>query len=87
MVGVRQAIELALLIDEAGKEVAAKPPNKVGEGVPRTSIGATGVGTGKALFKRMTEAEMVDKKAKGLCYRCNGKFDSGHWCPEKALQV
>ncbi|GKA49307.1 ankyrin repeat-containing protein [Tanacetum coccineum] len=37
LVGVRQAIELALLIDEAGKEVAAKPPNKVGGDVGDSS--------------------------------------------------
>nr|GEW61624.1 hypothetical protein [Tanacetum cinerariifolium] len=85
--GVRQAMELALLIDEAGKGGAAKPPNEVGGGVPRTSTGATGAETGKTLFKRMTEAEMADKRAKGLCYRCDGTFGPRHRCPEKILQV
>nr|GEY30784.1 hypothetical protein [Tanacetum cinerariifolium] len=65
-VGVRQAMELALLIDEGGKRVAANPPNEVGGGVPRTSTGATGAETGKTPFKRMTGAEMADKRAKGL---------------------
>nr|GEW37285.1 hypothetical protein [Tanacetum cinerariifolium] len=68
-VGVRQAMELALLINEAGKGVVAKPQNKVGGGVPRTLTGATGVGTRKASFKRMIEAEMADKRAKGSYYR------------------
>ncbi|GKA13420.1 hypothetical protein Tco_0693066, partial [Tanacetum coccineum] len=27
------------------------------------------------------------KKAKGLCYRCDGKFLQGHRCPEKALHL
>ncbi|GKA32689.1 ankyrin repeat-containing protein [Tanacetum coccineum] len=84
---VRQAMELALLIDESGKGVATNPPNEVGGGVPRTSTGATGAERGKNPFKRMTEAEMADKRAKGLCYRCDGTFGPGHRCPEKALQV
>nr|GEY20226.1 hypothetical protein [Tanacetum cinerariifolium] len=85
--GVRQAMELALLIDEAGKGGAAIQPNKVGGGVLQTSIGATRVGTGKAPFKRMTEAEMADKRAKGLCYQCDEKYGPGHRCLERALQV
>nr|GEX58012.1 hypothetical protein [Tanacetum cinerariifolium] len=86
LTGVRQAMELALLIDEGGKGGAAKQPNKVGGGVLRTSIGATRVGTSKAPFKRMTEAEMADKRAKGLCYRCDEKYGPGHRCPVRALQ-
>ncbi|KAJ9558601.1 hypothetical protein OSB04_013215 [Centaurea solstitialis] len=31
--------------------------------------------------------EFADKKAKGLCFRCDGKFTPGHKCPEKSLQV
>nr|GEV75684.1 splicing factor SF3a60 homolog [Tanacetum cinerariifolium] len=86
-VGVRQAMELALLVDEGGKGVAANPPNEVGGGVPRTSTGAPGAKTRKTPFKRMIEAEMANKRAKGLCYRCDRMFGSGHRCPEKALQV
>ncbi|GJY60944.1 hypothetical protein Tco_0461601 [Tanacetum coccineum] len=33
------------------------------------------------------ESKFADKKAKELCYRCDGKFDPVHRCPEKALQV
>nr|GEX47807.1 protein root hair defective 3-like isoform X2 [Tanacetum cinerariifolium] len=66
---------------------ATKPPNEVGGGVPRTSTGATGAETGKTLFKRMTEAEMANKRAKGLCYRCDGTFGPRHRCPKKVLQV
>ncbi|GKD91031.1 hypothetical protein Tco_1366538, partial [Tanacetum coccineum] len=42
---------------------------------------------GGASFKRMTDSEFADKKAKGLCYRCDGKFLPGHRCPERALQL
>ncbi|GJS46686.1 hypothetical protein Tco_0596807 [Tanacetum coccineum] len=68
-----------LLIGEGRNGVAAKLPNEVG--------GATGAETGKAAFKCMTKAEIADKRAKGLCYRCDGKFGPGHWYTEKALQV
>nr|GEW93738.1 ankyrin repeat-containing protein [Tanacetum cinerariifolium] len=40
-----------------------------------------------APFKRMTDSEFAYKKAKGLCYRCDGQFGPGHQCPDKALQV
>nr|GEY53208.1 putative mitochondrial protein [Tanacetum cinerariifolium] len=73
--------------NEAGKGGAAKPPNEVGGGVPRTSTGATEAEMGKTLFKRMTEVEMADKRAKGLCYRCDGMFDPRHRCSKKVLQV
>ncbi|GJW85605.1 ankyrin repeat-containing protein [Tanacetum coccineum] len=42
---------------------------------------------GGAPFKRMTDSEFADKRAKGLCYRCDGQYGPGHRCPEKALQV
>ncbi|GJZ37586.1 ankyrin repeat-containing protein, partial [Tanacetum coccineum] len=42
---------------------------------------------GGASFKRMTNSEFADKKSKGLCYRCDGKFLPGYRCPEKALQL
>lgn len=38
-------------------------------------------------FKRLTEAEFADKRAKGLCFKCDGKFAPGHRCPSKTLQV
>nr|GEU51594.1 hypothetical protein [Tanacetum cinerariifolium] len=42
---------------------------------------------GKPPSKSMSEAEFADKKAKGLCFCYDGKFASGHKCPEKFLQV
>ncbi|GKB03922.1 hypothetical protein Tco_0832065 [Tanacetum coccineum] len=38
-------------------------------------------------FKRITDLEFTDKRAKGLCYRCDGQYSPGHRCLEKALQV
>ena len=37
-------------------------------------------------FKRLTEAEIMEKRAKGLCYRCNEKF-LGHRCKQHESQV
>ena len=41
----------------------------------------------KPLFKRLTEAEVAEKKSKGLCFRCDNKYGPGHRCPEKTLHV
>ena len=38
-------------------------------------------------FKRLTETEIQDKRAKGLCFQCDEKFSLGHQCKDKSLQV
>ena len=38
-------------------------------------------------FKRLTETKIQDKRAKGLCFRCNERFSPGHQCKDKSLQV
>jgi len=38
-------------------------------------------------FRSLTDAEVLDKKAKGLCFRCDEKFGPGHICQNKQLQV
>lgn len=43
--------------------------------------------TEKGGFKKMTEEEYQEKKAKGLCFRCDEKFTKGHRCSSPALQV
>nr|GEZ96060.1 hypothetical protein [Tanacetum cinerariifolium] len=40
-----------------------------------------------ALIIDETNSKFADKKAKGICYQCDGKFLLGHRCPEKALQL
>lgn len=37
---------------------------------------------GKRPFRRLTRAEMDDKRAKGLCFWCDKKFGIGHRCGE-----
>ncbi|GJR89881.1 putative CCCH-type zinc finger family protein [Tanacetum coccineum] len=91
-----QAMDLTLLIDESRTGGATPKPttNRIGLGGSRPQLAPPGGGTkekqsgaGRTLFKRMTESEMADKKAKGLCFRCDGKFGPGHRCPEKSLHV
>nr|GEY85139.1 hypothetical protein [Tanacetum cinerariifolium] len=38
-------------------------------------------------FRRMTESEIQDRKAKGLCFRCEEKYTPGHRCTSRTLQV
>ena len=38
-------------------------------------------------FKCLTETEIQNKRAKGLCFRCDEKFSPGHRCKDKSLQV
>ncbi|GJY45837.1 putative mitochondrial protein [Tanacetum coccineum] len=38
-------------------------------------------------FKRLTEAELADKRSKGLCFKCDQKFGPGHICASRSLQV
>lgn len=35
----------------------------------------------------MTNREMLDKRAKGLCFTCNDKWSPSHVCQQKELQV
>lgn len=97
-VGTRQAIKLALLIDEnrtcdqvkvttrptAYRNSYARPLNIT------SSIRDTKNNISKLAptpSKRLTDAEVADKRAKVLCFRCDGKFGPGHKCPSKTLQV
>ena len=38
-------------------------------------------------YRRLTEAEILEKREKGLCYRCDEKYNSGHICKRKEMQV
>lgn len=37
--------------------------------------------------RRLTEKELQEKRAKGLCYRCDDKWVQGHRCRHKELSV
>ncbi|GJV34235.1 hypothetical protein Tco_1394635 [Tanacetum coccineum] len=72
-----QAMDLTLLIDESITGGATPKPatNRIGVVGSRPQLAPTGGGTkekqsgaGRTPFKRMTESEMTNKKAKGLCF-------------------
>ncbi|XP_020693720.1 uncharacterized protein LOC110107714 [Dendrobium catenatum] len=44
----------------------------------------TGGGSG-GNFKRLTEKEMQEKRAKGLCFRCDERYTPGHRCKDRTL--
>ncbi|CAI9276759.1 unnamed protein product [Lactuca saligna] len=90
--GFGQAMKLALVVDENGTRTITgsdKGSTKVNVNYALSTVNNT---TTEAVatytpFRRMTDTEFTDKKAKGLCFRCNRKLGPGHRCPEKTLQV
>ena len=93
-----QAMRMAIKIDEnkpAGNgRVSSNTLRWGGGGGVRTpAVIATDGGDKKntgepgGTFKRLTSAELADKRARGICFRCDGKFAPGHRCPNKTLQV
>lgn len=38
-------------------------------------------------IRRLSEKELQEKRAKGLCFRCDGKWNIGHKCQKKELSV
>lgn len=38
-------------------------------------------------MRRLSEKELQDKRAKGLCFRCDGKWSVGHKCQRRELSV
>lgn len=50
---------------------------------PKPAAMATTVGE----IKRLTERELQEKRAKGLCYRCDAKWVTGHRCARRELSV
>ena len=64
---------------------AARPWSSTSSTVSGHSSSATVQSTGDV--KRLTESELQDKRAKGLCYRCDAKWTIGHRCKKKELSV
>ncbi|KAJ9536073.1 hypothetical protein OSB04_un000758 [Centaurea solstitialis] len=91
-----QAIRMAIKIDEnkvTGLTRGANNSSRTGYGYQ----GKTNPTTTSAVvkkednppggFKRLTATELAEKRAKGLCFRCDSKFAPGHKCSSKTLQV
>ncbi|GJU40579.1 hypothetical protein Tco_1193536 [Tanacetum coccineum] len=78
--GFPKVMELAVSIED----------NELYEGVMQSKgvdaiVGQT---TSKGYnFRRMIESEIKDRRAKGLCFRCEEKYTPGHRCASSTLQV
>lgn len=60
--------------------------NNIGD-FPKTNERGTTVGERHGGYRRLTDAELQAKRAKGLCYRCDEKYTVGHQCKKPELQV
>ncbi|MCI50666.1 RNA-directed DNA polymerase (Reverse transcriptase), partial [Trifolium medium] len=38
-------------------------------------------------FTRLSYQELMERKQKGLCFKCKGPFHPMHQCPERQLKV
>lgn len=54
---------------------------------PKNSSLPRAYGNHKPPYRKLTPAEMAEKKALGLCFRCDERFHVGHHCRYKELQV
>jgi hypothetical protein len=65
--------------------------SSMGEGVGNSIGESDNSKTSEAIkgqmFKKLTDAEIQDKRVKGLCFRCDEKFSPGHRCPNKQLRI
>ncbi|GJZ72924.1 hypothetical protein Tco_0637070 [Tanacetum coccineum] len=74
--GLNHAMKLAMIIDE----------NKT-HSSSQVAVPSKGQTTIKGeYFRKMTESELKERRAKGLCL-CEEKFKSGHQCAPHTLQV
>ncbi|KAL5564770.1 hypothetical protein UlMin_027934 [Ulmus minor] len=76
---------------QQSRELSLNPRSSVWQGATTTgtsSQAAThGGGQRDQNFRRLYESEYQQKKAKGLCFRCDEKFSPGHRYKNRQLQV
>nr|GEW03432.1 putative mitochondrial protein [Tanacetum cinerariifolium] len=80
--GLNHAMILAVTVEEnKGFDYGAR-----GGGSYRNKGGISSTGW-VSQFKRLTEAELADKRSKGLCFKCDQMFGPGHICVSRSLKV
>ena len=52
-----------------------------------SSVASSPINQPHSEVKRLSETELQEKRAKGLCYRCDAKWAIGHRCKKKELSV
>ncbi|KAL5582270.1 hypothetical protein UlMin_014712 [Ulmus minor] len=76
---------------QQSRELSFNPRSSVWQGATTTCISSQaathGGGRRDQNFRRLSESEYQQKRAKGLCFRCDEKFSPGHRCKNRQLQV
>ncbi|GKF61391.1 hypothetical protein Tco_0181445 [Tanacetum coccineum] len=75
--GLNHAMKLAMIINENKAQSSSL--------VEVPTEGQTTIKGGH--FRRMTESELEERRARGLCFRCEEKFKPCHRCAPHTLQV
>ncbi|XP_054814180.1 uncharacterized protein LOC129314762 isoform X1 [Prosopis cineraria] len=72
-----------------GNSIAASMSNALSSGMKSTlpPLLATPVMKSLNNLKKMSPAEMMIKREKGLCYTCDAKFSLSHRCPNKQYML
>ncbi|GJT47004.1 ankyrin repeat-containing protein [Tanacetum coccineum] len=76
-VSLGQAMKLAMMIDE---NMAQSSSHVVVPSRGQTTIKGEH-------FRKMTESELEERRAKGLCFQCEEKYKPGHRCAPHTLHV
>ncbi|XP_028056715.1 uncharacterized protein LOC114260736 [Camellia sinensis] len=84
---ITQAIGLAKLQETSIEAITNK--TRLGtksEGILPFSVNRSQVGNGGYVRKELSK-DLEEKKAKGLCFKCNERYTKGHVCKKKQLYV
>uniref|UniRef100_A0A803PSM5 RNA-directed DNA polymerase n=1 Tax=Cannabis sativa TaxID=3483 RepID=A0A803PSM5_CANSA len=63
------------------RSITAGPISTIPSPTPATATGKP------PTMRRMSETEYQEKRAKGLCFKCDKKYHRGHECEQRLLQV
>lgn len=63
------------------------PYTKEGVNSKASSVGSSSSSNKGGSFKRLTEAEAAKRRALGLCFKCDEKYNPTRQCKNKQLQV
>ena len=76
---------------QQGREISVNPHSSIWQGATTENSSSQAVthggGRRDRFFQRLTDSELQQKRAKGLCFHCDEKFAPGHNCANKHLQV
>ena len=74
----------AVAIQQASPSRAAGPPpwpDVPAQGRPAQASAAPLAATAARPFRRLTSAELLERRRQGLCFNCDEPYTPGHACP------